>query len=291
MKDLAIIILNYNTFSDTQRQVNTLLLEGCPAEAIYVVDNNSSDRPHLAELNSQTGINLILSSKNGGYAYGNNLATKKALADGKNNFLILNPDIEISLFTIKKMYDRLITLSDVGILGCRLCYRTAKNIVFSDGGLLFPEKGYMGGHFNCNHNTQEDKNCGLNYHIDYVDGSTLMFKKQVLEEIGFLNEAFFMYYEESEWCLRLLKNTNLKIAVDTCCEAYNLYSEKGAFYEYYMTRNRIWLCRLYNGNKKYVIKERLKFARKSIKKGDFKMAKAYVSGVFSGVFTKMSKIH
>jgi len=80
MKDLAIIILNYNTFSDTQRQVNTLLLEGCPAEAIYVVDNNSSDRPHLAELNSQTGINLILSSKNGGYAYGNNLATKKSLS-------------------------------------------------------------------------------------------------------------------------------------------------------------------------------------------------------------------
>lgn len=288
MIDLAIIILNYNTFSETQRLVNSLLVENCPANAIYVVDNNSSDKVLLKELNLHTGINLILSAKNGGYAHGNNLAIRKALSDGKKNFLILNPDIEISFITINKMYDRLNTLPNVGILGCRLCYRTAKNIVFSDGGLLFPDKGYMGGHLNANLNIEDNKQCSLNYNVDYVDGSALMFKKKVLDEIGFLNEAFFMYYEESEWCLRLLKNTNLKIAIDTCCKAYNLYSEKGAFYEYFMTRNRIWLCRLYHGNKKYVIKERLKFARKAIKRGQFKMANAYIRGIFNGCYAKIT---
>lgn len=288
MKDLAIIILNYNTFSDTKRQVSALLLESCPEESIYVVDNASLDKPHLITLSAQTGINLILSDKNGGYAYGNNLAIKKAIADGKNIFLILNPDIEISLLTIEKMYHRLNALSDVGILGCRICYRTSKNIIFSDGGLLFPEKGYMGAHFNANQSTENNENGGLNYHLDYVDGSVLMFKKQVLDEIGFLNEAFFMYYEESEWCLRLLKNTDIKIAVDTCCEAYSLYSEKGTFYEYYMTRNRIWLCRLYNGNKKYVVKERLKLARKAFKKGEFRMAMAYFKGVINGIYSKVN---
>jgi GT2 family glycosyltransferase len=288
MIDLAIIVLNYNTFNETQRLVNALLLEKCPANAIYVLDNNSSDKVRLKTLNVQIGVNLILSAKNGGYAYGNNLAIRKAISDGKKNFLILNPDIEISFITIKKMYDRLNTLSNVGILGCRLCYRTAKNIVFSDGGLLFPEKGYMGGHFNANHNTENDEECGLIYDVDYVDGSALMFKKQVLDEIGFLNEAFFMYYEESEWCLRLLKNTSFKIAVDTCCTAYNLYSEKGAFYEYYMTRNRIWLCRLFHGNKKYVIKERLKLTRKAIKKGSFRLANAYIRGIINGCYAKIT---
>ncbi|MDR4951454.1 glycosyltransferase family 2 protein [Chryseobacterium sp. ES2] len=290
MDDLAIIILNYNSFEDTQREVNSLLSEGISQQSIYIVDNNSKDRKEIEQLGSQKQINYILSDYNGGYAFGNNLAIKKAIEDGKNYFLLLNPDIEISSSTISQLYNDLKEFPGIGIIGPRICYRNIRDRIFSDGGLLFPEEGFQGGHTN----SEQDKNHvnapHYNYNIKYVDGSALMFRKEILDDVGLMNTSFFMYYEESEWCLRLLKNTQWKIAVNTQCEAFNLASDKGSFYEYYITRNRIWMCRLYDGNLKYVTKERWKFARKALKKRKFSMAKAYIKGILDGLYSNLDKI-
>lgn len=287
MTDIAIIILNYNSFDDTSREVNFLLNEGLAKKSIYVVDNNSGDKGKIEKFGYQKQINFILSDHNGGYAYGNNLAIKKAIEDGKKYFLLLNPDIEISRETIEQLYKDLTEFPEIGIIGPRICFRNDRNKIFSDGGLLFPEKGFMGGHTNSDKDKESIEISHYNYNINYVDGSALMFRKEILDTIGFMNEDFFMYYEESEWCIRLLKNTNWKIAVNTKCEAYNLASNKGSFYEYYMTRNRIWICRLYNGNIKYVTKERWKLARKAFKKGNFSMAKAYAKGILHGIYSKI----
>lgn len=288
MNDLAIIILNYNSFDDTSREVDSLLKEGFSQKCIYVVDNNSEDRERIEKLGFQKNIHTILSDHNGGYAYGNNLAIKKALEDGKNYFLLLNPDIEISLATINKLYTDLKERPSLGMIGPRICYRNDRNKIFSDGGLLFPEKGFMGDHINYEKYKSDVKASDYNYNINYVDGSALMFKKEILDEVGLMNENFFMYYEESEWCLRLITNTSWKIAVNTQCEAYNLFTNRSSFYQYYMTRNRIWMCRLYNGNIKFVTKERWKLARRALKKGDFSMAKAYIKGIFNGLYSHLN---
>ncbi len=287
MNDLAIIILNYNSFDDTSREIISLINENIPTSSIYVVDNDSKDKEKIKIFGTDKNINTILSDHNGGYAYGNNIAVKKAIEDGKKYFLLLNPDIEISLNTIEKLYEDLKEITNLGIIGPRICYRNDRDKIFSDGGLLFPEKGFMGAHSNGEENKKNRKVPTHNYDIDYVDGSALMFRKEVLDKIGFMNEHFFMYYEESEWCLRLLKNTDWKIAVNTQFEAYNLASNKGSFYEYYMTRNRIWLCRMYRGNIKYVTRERWKLARRALKKFKFALAKAYIKGILDGLYSKL----
>ncbi|SDQ85236.1 hypothetical protein SAMN05421664_2844 [Chryseobacterium soldanellicola] len=287
MKDLAIIILNYNSFEDTSREVNALLSQNCPVKSIYIVDNNSGDKDKIAEFGLQKNINFIVSDTNGGYAYGNNLAIKEAIKDGKKYFLLLNPDIDIDIATIETLYKDLQKKSDIGVVGPRICYRNDKNKIYSDGGLLHPEKGFMGEHVHFNINKSDAQSQPYNYQIDYVDGSVFMFRKELLDEVGFMNEKFFMYYEESEWCLRVLKKTKWKLAVNTTVSAFNIYSEKGSFYEYYMTRNRFWLCRLYNGNIKYVKKERWKLARKAFKRRDFSLAKAYTKGIIDGIYSKL----
>jgi len=287
MTDLAIIILNYNSFDDTNREVDSLIHENFPKDCIYIVDNNSKDRNKIEKLGIQKRINTILSDHNGGYAYGNNLAIKKAMENGKKYFLLLNPDIEISLRTIQRLYTDLKEIKNLGIIGPRICYRNDISKIFSDGGLLFPEQGFMGGHVNSEQYKKDVRAQEYNYDIHYVDGSALMFKKEILQEIGLMNENFFMYYEESEWCMRLLGTTNWKIAVNTQYEAYNLASTKGSSYEYYMTRNRIWVCRLYNGNTKYVTNERWKLAGRAVKKGKLSMAKAYIKGIFDGLYSNL----
>lgn len=287
MKDLAIIILNYNTFEDTSREVNKLLEQGCSEECIYIVDNDSNDKNKVTELSKQKNIHCIINDKNGGYAYGNNLAIKKGIEDGKNYFLLLNPDIDISIQVIETLYNDLKNAPEIGVIGPRICYRNNQNKIYSDGGLLFPEKGFMGGHINFNINESDVQPLSYNYEIDYVDGSAIMFKKEILDKIGFMNEKFFMYYEESEWCLRIKRKTDYKLAVNTQISAFNTYSDKGSFYEYYMTRNRLWLCRLYNGNIHYVKKERWKLAKNALKKHDFSLAKAYIKGIYHGLYSKL----
>jgi len=287
MKDLAIIILNYNSFDDTSREVNKLLEQNCFEKSIYVVDNNSEDKNKIREFSLQKEINCIISDRNGGYAHGNNLAIKQAIKDNKKYFLLLNPDIDINLSTIETLYNDLKDKPDVGVIGPRICYRNNQNKIYSDGGLLFPEKGFMGGHVNFNSDQSDIEMLSYNYQIDYVDGSAIMFRKELIDEVGFMNEKFFMYYEESEWCLRISRKTKWKLAVNTKVSAFNTYSEKGSFYEYYMTRNRLWLCRLYDGNIRYVKKERWKLAKNALKNNNFSLAKAYIKGIYNGLYSKL----
>jgi len=287
MKDLAIIILNYNSFDDTSREVSKLLDEGCIETSIYIVDNHSDDKDRIAEFARQKKINCIISNQNGGYAYGNNLAIKQAISDGKKYFLLLNPDIDINISSIEGLYNDLQNQSELGVIGPRICYRNNSNKIYSDGGLLFPEKGFMGGHVNFNIDASDVQMPSYNYEIDYVDGSAIMFRKEVLDDIGFMNESFFMYYEESEWCLRIKRKTNWKLAVNTNILAFNTYSDKGSFYEYYMTRNRFWLCRMYNGNVKFVRKERWKLAKNALKNNQLSLAKAYIKGIYKGLYSTL----
>ena len=287
MQDLAIIILNYNSFDDTSREVSKLLDEGCVEKSIYIVDNNSDDKDRITEFSLQNKINYIISNKNGGYAYGNNLAIRQAISDGKKYFLLLNPDIDISISSIECLYNDLQNQPEVGVIGPRICYRNNSGKIYSDGGLLFPERGFMGGHVNFNIDRSEVQMPSYNYNIDYADGSAIMSRKEVLDDIGFMNEHFFMYYEESEWCLRVKQKTNWKLAVNTTILAFNTYSDKGSFYEYYMTRNRFWLCRMYNGNIKFVKKERWKLAKNAFKNKQYSLAKAYFKGIYNGLYSKL----
>ncbi|KUJ50508.1 glycosyltransferase family 2 protein [Chryseobacterium sp. JAH] len=287
MKDLAIIILNYNSFDDTSREVNKLLEQNCPETSIYIVDNDSRDKDKIMNFAIQKKVNYIISEKNGGYAYGNNLAIKQAIADKKKYFLLLNPDIDLDLATIEILYKDLEHKPEIGVIGPRICYRNNSNTIYSDGGLLYPEKGFMGGHTNFNTSHFEVQMPTYNDKIDYVDGSVLMFRKELLDEVGLMNEKFFMYYEESEWCLRIKRKTNWKLSVNTSVSAFNTYSDKGSFYEYYMTRNRFWLCRLYDGNTRFVKKERWRLAKESFKRKDFSLAKAYLKGILDGLYSKI----
>ena len=105
-------------------------------------------------------------------------------------FLLLNPDIEISRSTISQLYNDLKEFPDIGIIGPRICYRNIRDRIFSDGGLLFPEEGFQGGHTH----SEQDKNHvnapHYNYNIKYVDGSALMFRKEILDDIGLMNTSF-----------------------------------------------------------------------------------------------------
>jgi len=116
-------------------------------------------------------------------------------------FLLLNPDVEIALDTFDKMISYMDNDKSVGIAGCR--------VVKTDGSFdkasrrSFPNLKNSLLHFaglssDYNLNLPDDKTS----EVDSVMGAFLMIRGETLEKIGLLDEAFFMYGEDLDWCMR-----------------------------------------------------------------------------------------
>ena len=260
--DLAIISLNYNSAKEVFRQVSSLREEGILDVCFYLIDNASNDGKEIEEYCLKNEVKFIANPTNGGYAQGNNIGIRKAIEDGRATFLILNPDIEISKDTIEKLYNTLHSKPELQIIGPRICDKFKRNLIYSDGGILTPNRLWD---HHINYNQVEKGNLeSLNTNIDYVTGSVMMFKKSTLDIIGWMREDFFMYYEEAEWCYRLKKHKDLKLGVLTSCKAYHQMSHKGDFYQYYISRNRILFFRMYHFDYHVMIKKTLTQSFKGI---------------------------
>lgn len=295
MNDLAIIILNYNSSDKVINQVNKLLDEGLDSSAFYIVDNasNQNDIINLENYTKNKHLEFLQSKDNGGYAKGNKLAIEKALNDNKIFFLILNPDIEISSSVIISLYNIIKNDHNLYFVGPRICDKFDREYIFSDGGRVSVENFFEASHTNGGRKIDEVEIPEFNVNIDYVNGSAIMFKKETLDLIGMMREDFFMYFEETEWCYRLKNIPDAKQAIITTQIAYHEMSKQDTFQNFYMTRNRIFLCRLYKLPHQKLISKFLYEAQKKLfsSKGNFKTNlvtfASQVKAVFEGEFKKL----
>lgn len=175
---------------------------------VWVVDN-SSNNTQAAEmiLKEFPQVKLIRSGKNRGFAGGQNLALKKIKADF---VLLLNPDTKVSKGTIDEMVDFMNKYESCGIASCKLVYPDGSPQ--PNGGDLpigFPLISWLFnlevfGDFPNFHRL--DKNYYQHEReVGWVAGTFMMIKKDVLRQVGFFNEQYFMYFEDVEYCFRALK--------------------------------------------------------------------------------------
>ncbi|MCY0978737.1 glycosyltransferase family 2 protein [Chryseobacterium wangxinyae] len=295
MNDLAIIILNYNSSEKIIHQVNELIDEGIDSSAFYIVDNasNEDDKKKLKNYTISKQLNFIQSKENGGYAKGNRLAIEKALNDDKDYFLILNPDIEISHSVVRNLYNTIKKDQNLYFVGPRICDKFDREYIFSDGGKVNRDDFFEASHINGGRKISEVDIPEFNANIDYVNGSAIMFKKETLDLIGMMRDDFFMYFEETEWCYRLKSISHAKQAIITTEIAYHEMSKQDTFQNFYMTRNRIFLCRLYKLPHQKLISKFLYEAQKKLfrSKGNFTTNlsnfTSQVKAVLEGEFKKL----
>ncbi|MCJ8153625.1 glycosyltransferase family 2 protein [Chryseobacterium sp. SSA4.19] len=295
MNSLAIIILNYNSTDKIVNQVSKLIGEGIDTSSFYIVDNDSTPdhQTKLKEYTTNKQLNFIQSGENSGYAKGNRLAIEKAIHDNKHYFLILNPDIEISNEVVENLYNIIKRNENLFFVGPRICDKYDREFIFSDGGKVDVDNFFEASHTNGGKKINEVEIPEFNTAIDYVNGSAIMFKKETLDLIGLMRDDFFMYFEETEWCYRLKNIPNAKQAIITTQIAYHEMSKQDTFQNFYMTRNRIFLCRLYKLPHKKLISKFLYEAQKKLfsTKGNFTTNFlnfiSQIKAVFEGEFKKL----
>jgi N-acetylglucosaminyl-diphospho-decaprenol L-rhamnosyltransferase len=213
--DLSILILNYNTREHLRACLESLTGEGStsisggPIQAeVIVVDNASSDGSADMVAAEFSMVSLIRAPRNGGFAYGNNLGLMHSRGA---SILLLNPDTLMPAGGIAGLLHGLAAHPEAGIVGprllrpdgnmhlaCRRSFPTPSIAFYRMSGLsqIFPRSRRFG-RYNL---TFVDP--GLALEVDSVCGACMLIRRDVVERIGPLDERFFMYGEDLDWCMR-----------------------------------------------------------------------------------------
>ncbi|MBJ6367900.1 glycosyltransferase family 2 protein [Snuella sedimenti] len=290
---LSVIILNYNSSIDTLELYRSLTRFNLSFLNIFIIDNNSKTKDLLFLKQNIPQKNLLQNDKNLGYGGGNKIGIEIARQKKINYALLLNPDIRLEKETLIHLLKLISSNEEIAAVGPRICFRDTPDIIYSDGGLVNTEKGFESSHINYKKNKKE-VNVKQRFDIDYVNGSCLMINIKALHKIGVLLDTFFMYYEETEWCLRA-KSLGYKICVDSKVEAFHETSQKKKNYYFYMTRNRILIAKRFNHKYfktvKIVLKNLLKEFKKTIIVKGYKSPYLYykVKGFFAGLLFRIEK--
>lgn len=268
----AIIILNYNDYTNTYNYINTIK-DYKSINTFVIVDNNSTDGmfyklKEIEKLNDN--IYVIKSDKNGGYSYGNNYGIRfleeKFGMNFFDSYIISNPDVFVEDDVILKCIDRLFMQEDLAIVAPRMYifdkearrsswkYRSKfcdiSNSTRITQFLLFP-------FFKMGEYTKKDfKNDEL--YVDTIAGSFFIIKTKIMQKISYFDENVFLFYEEDILASKLKKEgykilsiNNLKFIhydSQTIGKLMNLFKKQKILFE-----SRKYFQKNYNNANKFEI--------------------------------------
>ena len=213
--DLSVVIVSWNTrdlLGQCLRSLDARLGELAPRSEVIVVDNASTDGTPAAVRLGFPAARLLETGRNLGFAAANNRGL--ALARGLT-ICLLNPDTEPRPGALTALVDYLDRHPQVGVVGPRLLNPDGSEQavgfrfptlaqVFLD---LFPLRplGPLAGRLAGSrlNGRYPDQPRDRPFPIDFPLGACLVVRRAVLEEVGGLDEGYFMYSEEVDWCRRI----------------------------------------------------------------------------------------
>lgn len=214
--ELSVIIISYNTISLLSKCLDSLLesLENSQLTdqtEIIVVDNNSNDESVLMVRRKFPKVKLIKNKSNSGFAKANNQAI--GISKGKY-IMLLNSDTQIIQNAPQILIEELKQNHRIAAVGCRLLNGDL-SIQYSAG--HFPTIARIFFWMSLLDDIPAVAKIIQPYHVEYVQyyqtpqfpdwvsGASFMFKKEIVKDVGLLDENIFMYGEEVEWCYRIKK--------------------------------------------------------------------------------------
>ncbi len=205
--DLSIVIVSYNTSALLSHCLQSIVRSGmAPAPEIIVVDNGSADDSRAMVRTRFPAVRLI-ESENVGFAAGSN----KGIAVTRGRYvLLLNPDTEVRDDALGALIRFMDAHPQAGAAGGRLLNADGG---FQHSAFHFPTLWMtFFDFFNINHRLMNSRlngryparlYSGPPFEIDHPLGACLLVRRQVIEQVGVMDEGFFMYCEEIDWCLRI----------------------------------------------------------------------------------------
>lgn len=207
---LSIVIVSFNARDLLRRCLETVLPEAKAVSAdVIVVDNHSEDGSVEMVWEEFREVHLIANTMNLGYAVANNQGLRMSRAEF---VLLLNPDTEVRPGCVKVLLDFMDRHPDAG--AC------APQLLNTDGSIQFSCRRFPGHHtalfnrfailtrlFPTNRYSADylmiDEGHDQEQEVDWISGAAVLLRRSALEQVGLLDERFFMYCEDVDLCYRL----------------------------------------------------------------------------------------
>ncbi len=197
---VGIVVLNYHGTSDTLKCLDSLKAVDPENCLTIVVDNGSTPDPSSQFAQAHPWATVIRREENGGWAGGNNTGIRHALEHGAEWVLLLNNDTIVAPQLVDRLLEAARYHPDHGILGPIICCMDDPGTVMTDGCRFnHPESA---GFFERIAVPIEPIDPPRADPVDIVNGCCMMISKRVFEQIGLIDERFFLIHEESDFCLR-----------------------------------------------------------------------------------------
>jgi GT2 family glycosyltransferase len=195
---VAILVLNWNRCQDTLACVESVGRLAYPRFTTVVIDNGSSDGSPKALCERFPRIEVIETGGNLGYAGGNNVGIGWALRQGADYVLILNNDTIVEPGALSELIRVASTDRRIGVAGPKVLCEPDRHLLYSCGesqSLWFNRRHIATG-------VPDAKTDQTPRDVDYVVGCALLVRRDFIDRVGLLDEVFFAYYDEVDWCFR-----------------------------------------------------------------------------------------
>ncbi len=249
---VSIITVNFNQTEVTCTLLDSIRRQDYRNVEIFVVDNGSRENSERTFLEKYPEVKFIRSEQNLGFAGGNNLAVKEA----KGDFLFfVNNDAELTEGCIERLFALFERVPDLGIVSPLIRYfpshepstvHRPSSTVFIQYAGMTRVNPFTGRNRTVGNKEPDKGQFAEPQPTAYAHGAAMMVSRQVLEQVGPMDEGFFLYYEELDWCERI-RRAGFSVWVEPRARVYHKESltvEKlGALKTYYLNRNRVWFMR------------------------------------------------
>jgi hypothetical protein len=213
---VLVVVVNYRSAELALVAVGSALEDAKASEndvRVVVVENQSGDEARLREgLVGLSGVTLIVAERNGGFAYGNNIGFKFAYDTGwvPDYFHLLNPDTRVHPGAISELVNFLEAHPRAGIAGSRfiegngqewpIAFRFPSVLSELDEGLRVGVVSSLLRPWVVARRMPDEPT-----QVDWLPGASMMIRAGVVEQIGGMDEGYFLYFEETDFCLKALR--------------------------------------------------------------------------------------
>lgn len=199
MPELSVILINYKRVQDTIECIASLQKSTFTNFEIIVVDNASRDGSVEKLRSTFPDLHLLECEENLGFAEGNNVGMRTALASGSKFILLLNNDTIVDRNALGELLATMRRHPEAGIVGAKIYYCDRPNVLWYAGG-YFNEHSSFGGHYGIGEpdsgKYDTERTCSL------ITGCCLLIRREVCERIGLLDSDYFAYLEDADYCTR-----------------------------------------------------------------------------------------
>ena len=197
---VAVIILNWNGLAHSSECVESLRSVTYPDYETIVVDNGSQG-DDVRVLRERFGdfVHLIENDRNYGFAGGCNIGIRYALSRGADYVLLLNNDTVADPAFLSGLVQAAEALPDGAAFCPKICHYDRPRVLHSTGGRVNP---WTGTARQVGRDMADDGRYEQVEERDYADGACLLIRRSALERVGLLDEDYFAYWEETDWCDR-----------------------------------------------------------------------------------------